>query len=48
MLVSAALVLLALAFYGFIAFSPQEVVQVALVGMWVLLILSFFIAPFFT
>ena len=38
MLVSVFLVLLALAFYAFIAYSPKEVVQLGLAGMWVLLI----------
>lgn len=40
MLVSLVLVVLALAFYAFIAFSPEEVIRLGLAGMWVILALS--------
>lgn len=36
---------LVLAFYGFIAYAPSEVIQLVLVASWVLLALSAIIFP---
>ena len=48
MLVSLFLVLLALGFYAFIAFSPKEVVQLGLASMWVLLIIALIAGAIFS